>query len=1139
MKNYTNFQQYCEIQTKDGNSYASRFLKPGKNSLKLALEEAKQKNLPYELIERVEEKGMLDGSFKLTYEGAERILRKIEESLEKIGRLEGKNYLDIIDGFDKVRDSDLVTVAHFCFNPEIREKVGGDFSRLYKIVLNAGVNRKKGYALPDRQKRNTVSGTNFFPSHLRDLLSALPKPETSEDEQYQRMMKILINKKAERDVFPVFKHGETAAIKTLEELAKNETEENIREAYSVLRDTYRNYLNLNLINVNKNFVDPETGEKNVLPSLHQKIGIYHLIKEGRFGIWDGGGTGKTAIAILAQPLIEQELKKQGRDFKKAIVVCPNLAKKAWRKGLLGNERERYLEEEQNAIVIDADKKDDKFLESLDEKKWIVANYEQLTTNVNGGEKLFIDSLVEKGVDYVIFDESHNIKTLRENTLKGRPSHSAAARVLALNSEYFTPMSATPISNGLIDFAVQYHLLNPSTLPNPEKFLELTQNSPRVLYTFFNERSVRRTAEDINENLDWSEKEHELILDEIQRKIYNHIIEFRVKYWLPQARKALVDPRLVDPGILKKAGVLGQVSWRNSAKYRKLEQLITSLEGPVARNEKFVVFSTMFREGVTEKGHQGLRESYERMNLMSEYEKLELNKTLEVILKEALENNFKKKFEIGVIDGTIDVQEREKVVDGLNDGLAGIICTTETGGESLDFTSANWLYFLDEDYVPDTEEQALWRVLRKGQKKKVYVNHLRAKDTLDIENRDYVDKKRIIAKMAMDGVPPTEEEWNLLSDTEGERFGGLVRRTVGGVSINVYNADIEDILDFEVRKKIRGTRKVSSLSPAIYTTTDAQKIMQWIGQDPLDCWKDPEFVELYMKTLPNLSPHVVHTAKICDLVSRVKNRNIEKFPRNILSDGSGPSLLYNAYQNLRPLLKHYGFSLPKITDRDSSQLMLDRGNNPNQVLGCMTGKDSLFKDKQFDMVDNESVSLLRNASEVHNHLLESNRILKPRGLIELIVKNMKFMDSFYSGIEKLGFELISERNQGFSLSRDAFRKLRNLHGEHFAESYSAKLSDTYLLLARKIDNPSKANPEDFWFETLGYEHEESVRDPRESKSIIVVNSKGRRSGKGRSKKSSVVGETSGNKVVVNPKREITVDSNGIVESVKKINKDGGK
>jgi len=1136
MPNYTNFQEYCEHNVRSGNSYASRFLKPRENSLKLALEEAIKTNLPQELIEKVEERGMLDGSFELTYEGAERILKKIEESLEKRGKLEGKSYLKFTSRLDPIRDSDLITAAHFCFNPEVRERVGGDFSRLYKIVLNAGVNRKKGYALPERQKRNPVSGTNFFPLHLRDLLSALPKLETSEDEQYQRMMKIFINKKAERDVFPVFKHGERAAMKTLEMLTSNETDENIREAYTVLRDNYRNYLNLALIGVNQNFIDPETGEKNVLPSLHQKIGIYHLLKDSRFGIWDGGGTGKTAIAILAQPLIEAELKKQGRDFKKVIVVCPNLAKKAWRKGLLGNERERYLAEQQNAIVIDADKKDDKFLESLDEKKWIVANYEQLTTNVNGGEKLFIDSLVEKGVDYVIFDESHNIKTLRENTLKGRPSHSAAARVLSLNSEYFAPMSATPISNGLIDFAVQYHLLNPRALPDPEKFLELIQNSPRILYTFFNEKSVRRTAEDINENLDWSEKEHELTLDPIQRKIYNHIIEFRAEYWLPQARKSLVDPRLVDPRILKRAGVLGQVSWRNSAKYRKLEQLITSPEGPVARNEKFVVFSTMFREGVTEKGHQGLRESYKKMNLMNEYKKLELDKTLDVILKEALENNFKKKFEIGVLDGTINVQEREKVVDGLNNGLAGIICTTETGGESMDFTSANWVYFLDEDYVPDTEEQALWRVLRKGQKKKVYVNHLRARDALDIENRDYVDKKRIIAKMAMDGVPPTEEEWSLLSDTEGERFGELVKRTVGGVSINVYDTKIHDLMDFEIKKRIKGTKTFSILNPGIYETTDAQKVNAMIGQDPLGCWMNPEFVELYMKTLPNLSPHVNNIARVCDLIARAKRKEIN-FPRKILAEASGPSMLYNAYQQLNHLIKSQGFKIPYIIDRDISPLMLEKANNPNKVLGCMTGKNSQFKNNYFDMIDNGSISLLKNSEEVHKCLLEDNRILKPRGLLELVVKGMRFQDSFYSGLEKLGFEMISEKNQGFSLSRDAFRKLRKIHGEHFAESYSAKLADTYFILGRKIDAPGKVNPEDFWFKTLGEDkseekerEKEQIRDPRESGSIINIKTRKRGRNVRQEKDSSKISKT------FTPKREVIVDSSGVVRDVKKINEE---
>ena len=882
-------------------------------------------------------------------------------------------------------------------------------------------------------------------------------------------------------------------------------------------------MDFKLVNVNPDFVDPETGEKGVLPSLHQKIGVYHILHEKRFGIWDGGGTGKTAIAVLAQPLIEEALAREGKTFRRAVIVGPNVAKKAWKRGLVGGDHERYLAEQQDVAIINGDRKDDAFMQSLVEKKWIVANYEQLITRMNGGDKLFIDALVGHGVDYVVFDESQNIKALRETTLNGRLSQSAASRMLGLNAEFFVPMSATPISDGLSDFAVQYHLLNPVVLRDPEKFPELIHNSPRVLYTFFHEKSVRRTSEDINEELDWTEKEIEVALNPVQRAVYDHIIEHRPGNWMIQARKALLDPRLVDPEILAQVGVLGEVSWRNSAKYKKLEQLLTAKDSPTAAGEKFVIFSTMFREGVTQRGHQGLAARYAAMGKQKEYSTLELDKSLADILIESLEKRYHKKCKIGVIDGTIlKIEEREKIVDNLGGDLEGIICTTETGGESLNFTPANHSYFLDEDYVPDTEQQAIWRELRKGQKRKVNINHIRALDSFDEILCDYVDRKRIIAKMAMDGVPPTEEEWNLLGDTEGKALGNLVKRSIGGLSIDVYKANVEDITDFEVKKRMRGGRRNSTLSPIGYTTTDAQRVMQMIGQDPLHCWKDPAFVELYMKTLPNLAPHAIHTAKICDLMTRAERGELS-FPRHVVSEGSGPSLLYHAYQSLKPLVERREHRIPKIVDRDTSQLMLDRGDNPHQVCADMTGKNSPFKKGQFDMVDNESISLLRKAEDVHNHLLEAHRILRPNGLVELIVKNMKFSDTFYSGMETLGFELLSKKNEGFALSTDAFRRLKKLHGEHFAESYGAKLADTYMILARKTDNPGTTKPSDFWFERLDPdEPKERAQDPSESRSIIMP--RGRRRG-GKPPKVSVDFE---------PRREIEVDKFGNVRSIKKIN-----
>lgn len=1127
---YGNFQEYCEEQIKTGNSYASKFLKQGKNAIALALEEAKKKGLPKELIERVEERGMLDGSFELTYEGAQRIYKKMQEIITKSGAEENKDYNAIFERFDPIRDSDLIATGMFCLFPKIREKVSNNINSLYKVVLNVGTKRHKGHSIPERRENNSKQENNFLPDYLRELLEGLPKPQSSEDEEYQRMLKVLIEKKAERDVFPIFKHGEARAFQTLEKLATEETNPNIKEAYHSLQESYRNYIDLQVLDVNPNFTDPQTGKENVLPSLHQKIALYGILREMRFGVWDGGGTGKTAIGVLAAPLIEQELIKKGKKLRRVVIVCPNIGKKAWKTGLIGEDNERYLKYRQDLMVINGERKDKDFLKELEPKKWIVLNNEQLTTKVNGSDEIFVDHLIDLGVDYCIFDEIQNLKALRLQTAKGNCSYSAAARKLALSSPYFLAMSATPISNGLDDFAMIYHLLNPDKLPDPSKFLELIQNSPRILYTFFNEKSVRRNSEDINEDLDWREIDEEIEMDPLQRKIYEHLIEFRPSGWLIQARKALLDPRLVDPEILMSAGVLGKISSRNSSKYQRLEELLLSDNGPIAKKEKFIVFSTMFREGVTQMGHLGLLENYEKIGKPQEYDKLELDNTLDKILQSSLRKKFNPHLKIAVIDGTIPVEEREKIVEDLKkqDNLVGIICTTETGGESLNFTVANHTYFLDEDYVPQTKQQAIWRQLRKGQDKKVIIHHFRAKDSLDYPLCDYVDKKRIIAKMATDGVPPTDEEWKFLEDNDGSKFSELIKKSIGGKSIDVTLADITDINDFEIKKRVGKARKSSNPSTELfYQSTDAQKIMQMIGKDPINCWMDKEFVELYCNTLNNLSPYAVHVAKITDLLRRAKIREIE-FPRSVISEGSGNSILYDSYQSIKELIKSQGFQVPEITDRDKSKYMLEKGKNPNKILGDMRGIKSPFKENTFDMADNQSISLLRNPKDVYMSLTEDLRIIKPNGLLSLVVQNLKFKDSFYSGLETLGCRLLTEKNQGFSLSRDAFKRIKNLHGEHFAESYSGKLANTYYILAQKIDSPAKVEEKEFWFDNLGtdpeldglqsnQDNDEEIRDPRESKSIINPRSKRKGS---RPKKI---------REEINPVKEIKVDRFGNVVS----------
>lgn len=1081
------------------------FKKDGKRTLATAIEIARAEGVPEELIEITRKWGFIDGNLDMS----------LEEVVQNAGVSLDKDFSEMFDSFDPIIDHDLISTGIFCLFPEVMQYVENNSDALYKGTLATISKGISGHSLPIHPK--TIRYPNWiFSPDIQKVLTSLPESQTEIEKENQRRLKLLIDKKVERETFSLFRKDPDETFKVLEEKISTEENPNLREAYQRLFDTYKNYGDIKIEGVNPNFVDPNTGEKGVLPSLHQCSAIYHLMREKRLGIFDGCGTGKTAIPILASRLIEEKI---GRKPKALVVVGTKAANKAWEKGLVGDEDQRYLEEPQNILIVDKGEKDLSFMRQLDKADWVIINDDQLITKVNGGDNLFVDKLKERGFDFNIFDEAHHLKTLSETTKKGKPTISKAAQNLTRETEYVSLLTATPIPDRLDDYGVLASILQPEKFPTPKSFIQAIRKNPRVLYTFLNEKSVRRSSDQINEELDWEEMEELVQLTPIQRKLYNYIERF-----CPgniQARKALLDPRLVDPKIQKNAGVLGKIGIGSSAKYQRLEELLGAEDGPIALGDKFIIFSSMFKEGVTQPEHLALKKAYQNMGEIQLYNKLQLSKSLDKLLSESLSERFGKPIEIGVIDGTInEITKREKIVEELSNGLAGILCTTDTGGESQDFTAANYIAFLDEDYTPTTPEQALRRAVRKGQKKKVKVVHLRAEDTMDEDVKEYVNKKRILVKIAMDGHPLTQEEWVSLEDLKGKGLKEITKRRIGGISINTNDADIQTIEDFGTKKitiSTRGRKSITSTSTD-YDTTDALEVRRLIGQDPINCWKNPEFVELYMKALPSLSIPVIHKAKISDLIRR-SNAGEIVFPRTVLSDGSGPSLLWSAYQGMKPLVNAEGYKLPTITDRDFSPLMLEQGENKRQVVGNMNGENSEFKDKAFKMVDNESITLLANEEEVKKTLLESHRILKDKGLLELVVKNVRFPKEFYSGMERLGYELVSDKNQGFYVNKEFLRRLEKTQGEHFAKSYASKLSRTYMLLARKVDKPDETAPAKyFWFEHIIPEG--------------LPSSNGSKGYEGQRKNPRNT-SSSENDEEFKPKRKVVVDKSGVVQSVKDI------
>jgi hypothetical protein len=403
----------------------------------------------------------------------------------------------------------------------------------------------------------------------------------------------------------------------------------------------------------------------------------------------------------------------------------------------------------------------------------------------------------------------------------------------------------------------------------------------------------------------------------------------------------------------------------------------------------------------------------------------------------------------------------------------MICTTEAGGESVNLSAANHAFFLDESYTPSETDQAKGRLLRRGQKKFVHINYLQAKDSLDEFISKYVHRKRLIIKIAEDGYPLLEEEKKIL-----ERNGGIIEDYFlqGGTSIDTRKAVIENLDFFETAQhEPKKRKKETHFGTVAYSEpTRVQQLLNIIARNPQDCWSDPDFAKSYTELLHQMSVIPIHQARIVEMMKYAKSGKIQ-FPTKILSDGSGPSILYDSYQGLEKLVKKEGHTLPLIVDRDIHKTMLT-GKNPLKLLGNMNGKESAIKDSSFDFVDNSSISLLPNAQELKETLLESNRILKKDGVLSLCVQSYNFADSFYDCMKKLGFEVLTEPNQGIKLSTSAKRKLEKQQGKHYAEAYSRKLNQARIVIAKKISEPTQdVDPQDLWFEKEETTEKEEVAE----------------------------------------------------------------
>lgn len=445
------------------------------------------------------------------------------------------------------------------------------------------------------------------------------------------------------------------------------------------------------------------------PSYYQVVGVEELLENKRILNADEMGVGKTAQAVIAKPAIEEE---EGRDIK-SVVVCPDYAKKHWKEKI-----DEYLEEDQNVVRVD-DYNNEEFKRSRD------ADFTLLNYPAFGYPELrdrLTDFFVDDGFDYLILDETHNVK----NSESQRSQH---IKSLSDNVEYLHLLSGTPLPDSLKDAYNLIAMLEPEAYKNAEEVKKKHWKNPRTIRNVLDRKRLKRNLDEVAEvpPLSYNVEEHEgsIEIDNKQRKLYDSILSndsLKGTEKLFQLRHALLDPKLVDPGVIPDQDIREDLESISSAKYEELDEII---ERSVEQGEKVVVYSPFRRTGVTDK----LEERYEDHGALR-------------------------------IDGRVrPIENRPEIIDDFtnNEDNNVLVATPATAGESISLIEASKVVLLDEHYSPGVRRQMISRVRRRGQDEEVKVISLTAKDSVDEGILELLEDKQRGIDFLEKGKELTEKE----------------------------------------------------------------------------------------------------------------------------------------------------------------------------------------------------------------------------------------------------------------------------------------------------------------------------------------------------------------------------------------------
>lgn len=436
---------------------------------------------------------------------------------------------------------------------------------------------------------------------------------------------------------------------------------------------------------------------------------------------DEMGLGKTLQCLALMWTMLKQGPRGKKTIEKCIIVCPSSLVRNW-----ANEIIKWLGEGVlTPLAVDGKStKSSELGQAL--QQWSVASgrnivrpvliisYETLRRNV--------DKLAGTEVGLMLADEGHRLKNGDSLTFTA---------LNALRCERRVILSGTPIQNDLSEYFSLLNFANPGYLGTRNEFRknfemailrgrdadatdsEVEKGTKKLaeLSQMVSKFIIRRTNDILSKYLP---VKYEYVvyvgLTPLQRAIYEHFIKSEANRMVIKSqplkaidtlKKLCTHPDL----LLLSKEILGSEQFLPS-EYESLEAGGRNKEIQTWFGAKFAVLERFL--------HKIHSETNDKIVVISNY-----TRTLDLIEKMCRY----KKFGLFRLDGTLSINKRQKIVDKFNDPNSSefiFLLSSKAGGCGINLIGANRLVLMDPDWNPASDQQALARVWRDGQKKDCFI-----------------------------------------------------------------------------------------------------------------------------------------------------------------------------------------------------------------------------------------------------------------------------------------------------------------------------------------------------------------------------------------------------------------------------------